>query len=178
MSSLTTLARPYAKAAFELARDEQNLARWDDMLALASEIAVEKAMSGLLESPHVSHGEVAKLITDAAGELFSHRFMDFISVLASNGRLPLLPQITGLYHQLREDAENRLSVKVISAVPLDEEQASRMQNALARRFECEIELENEIDNEIIGGAVVYAGDQVIDGSLRGKLEKLSATLAN
>jgi F-type H+-transporting ATPase subunit delta len=178
MSSLTTLARPYAKAAFELAQDEQALARWDDMLTLASDIVLEKTMSGLLESPHVSNAEVAKLITDTAGEAFSSRFTDFISVLASNGRLPLLPQINSLYHHLREEAEKRLSVKVVSAVPLDVDQADRLQNALASRFECEIELNNEIDEDVIGGAVVYAGDQVIDGSLRGKLEKLSTSLAN
>jgi F-type H+-transporting ATPase subunit delta len=178
MSSLITLARPYAKASFELARDEQALARWDEMLKLSSEIVMEKSMAGLLESPHVSTSEVAKLITDTAGEAFDNRFTDFISVLASNGRLPLLPQISGLYHQLREEAEKRLSVRVVSAVPLDEQQAGRLRSALARRFDCEIELDNEIDRKIIGGAVVYAGDQVIDGSLRGKLEKLSASLAN
>jgi len=178
MSSLTTLARPYAKAAFELAQDELALARWDDMLTLASDIVMEKTMAGLLESPHVSNAEVAKLISDTAGEAFSSRFSDFISVLAGNGRLALLPQINGLYHHLREDAEKRLSVKVVSAVSLDLEQAGRLQNALAQRFECEIELENEIDKDVIGGAVVYAGDQVIDGSLRGKLEKLSTSLTN
>ena len=178
MSSLTTLARPYAKAAFELARDEKALAPWDDMLKLASEMVVEKSMAALLNSPHVSQVEVAKILSDAAGEAFSSKFTDFLSVLADNGRLSLLPQATVLFRQFREKEEKRLSVKVVSAVPLDEGQASRLREALARRFECEIELDNEINKDVIGGAVVYAGDQVIDGSLRGKLEKLSATLAN
>jgi len=178
MSSLTTLARPYAKAAFELARDEQSLAGWDAMLALASEMATEKSMAGLLESPHISSEEVVGIITDAAGDNFTGRFRDFLSVLGNNGRLPLLPQVTTLFSQLREEAEKRLSVKVISAVPLNEEQASRLRDALAQRMECEIELDNEIDKDVIGGAVVYAGDQVIDGSLRGRLQKLSASLAN
>lgn len=178
MSSLATLARPYAKAAFELARDEQALARWDEMLKLASEMATEGSMAALLESPHISNEEVVKIITDTAGEAFDGRFRDFLSVLGSNGRLPLLPQISCLFGQFREEAEQRMSVKVISAVPLDEDQAGRLKEALSRRMECEIELENEIDKDVIGGAVVYAGDQVIDGSLRGKLEKLSASLAN
>jgi F-type H+-transporting ATPase subunit delta len=177
MSSLTTLARPYAKAAFELARDEKALAPWDDMLKLASEMVVEKSMAALLNSPHVSQVEVAKILSDAAAEAFSSKFTDFLSVLAVNGRLSLLPQATLLFRQFRETEENRLSVKVVSVVPLDEGQASRLREALARRFECEIELDNEIDKDVIGGAVVYAGDQVIDGSLRGKLEKLSSTLA-
>ena len=178
MSSLTTLARPYAKAAFELARDEQSLAGWEEMLTLASEMVMEKSMAGLLESPHISNDELVRIITETAGDAFTTRFRDFIAVVGGNGRLPLLPHVTDLFRQLREEAENRMSVKVISAVSLDEDQASRLRDALARRLGCEIELDNEIDKDVIGGAVVYAGDQVIDGSLRGRLEKLSTSLAN
>ena len=178
MSSLATLARPYAKAAFELAQYEQALARWEDMLSLASNIATDDSMAKLLDSPDVSNARIVSIITDSAGETFDGRFRDFLSVLSSNGRLPLLPYITILYRRLRDKAEKRLSVKVVSAVALDEDQAGRMRDALTRRFGCEIELENEIDAEVIGGAVVYAGDQVIDGSLRGRLQKLSNSLAN
>ncbi|MDH3999779.1 MAG: F0F1 ATP synthase subunit delta [Xanthomonadales bacterium] len=178
MSSLTTLARPYAKAAFELAQGENALAGWNDMLRLASDIVVEESMAALLESPDVSNSDAVKIITDVAGEAFVGRFRDYLAVLAANGRLPLLPHINELYRALRDEAESRLSVKVVSAIPLDEDQSSRMKQALAQRFECEIELENEVDTEIIGGAVVYAGDQVIDGSLRGRLQKLSNSLAN
>ena len=177
MSTLATLARPYAKAAFELAQSQQALASWSDMLSLASEMATEESMAGLLESPHVSNERVVDIMADAAGDAFDKRFRDFLSVLATNGRLPLLPQVTSLYQQFREEAEKRLSVKVVSAVPLDESQAGRMREALAQRFECEIQLDNEIDAGVIGGAVVYAGDQVIDGSLRGRLHKLSTSLA-
>lgn len=178
MSSLTTLARPYAKAAFELAQGENALAGWNDMLRLASDIVVEESMAALLESPDVSNSDAVKIITDVAGEAFVGRFRDYLAVLAANGRLPLLPHINELYRALRDEAESRLSVKVVSAIPLDEDQSNRMKQALAQRFECEIELENEVDTEIIGGAVVYAGDQVIDGSLRGRLQKLSNSLAN
>ena len=177
MSTLATLARPYARAAFELAQSQQALAGWSDMLSLASAMATEESMAGLLESPHVSNERVVDIMADAAGDAFDKRFRDFLSVLASNSRLPLLPQVTMLYQQFREEAEKRLSVKVVSAVPLDESQAGRMREALARRFECEIQLDNEIDAGVIGGAVVYAGDQVIDGSLRGRLQKLSNSLA-
>jgi F-type H+-transporting ATPase subunit delta len=135
-------------------------------------------MAKLLDSPDVSNAQIVSIITDSAGEAFDGRFRDFLSVLSSNGRLPLLPYITTLYRRLRDKAEKRLSVKVVSAVALDEDQAGRMRDALTRRFDCEIELENEIDAEVIGGAVVYAGDQVIDGSLRGRLQKLSNSLAN
>jgi len=178
MSSLTTLARPYAKAAFELAQSEQALAAWGDMLSLASEIVVEESMTAVLENPHVSDSQAVKIITETAGEAFNDRFRDFLSVLAANGRMLLLPQITSLYQRLREEAEKRMRVKVVSALPLDDDQAARMREALARRFDREIELESEIDADVIGGAVVYAGDQVIDGSLRGRVQKLSNSLLN
>jgi F-type H+-transporting ATPase subunit delta len=178
MSSLATLARPYAKAAFELAQGESNLAGWDDMLGLVNTIVVDPTMANLLESPDVGGKQAVMVITDIAGDTIDGRFTDFLIVLASNGRLPLLPYVADLYRGFREEAEKRLSVKVVSAIPLDENQAERMQEALARRFDCEIELENEIDADVIGGAVVYAGDQVIDGSLRGRLHKLSNSLAN
>lgn len=179
MSSPETLARPYAKAAFELAQGENALAGWDDMLALVSTIVVDPTMARLLESPEVSAKQAVAVITEIAGDAaVQTRFSDFLSVLSFNGRLSLLPQVAGMYRDLREEAEKRLSVKVVSAVPLDENQANRMREALARRFDCEIELKNEINADVIGGAVVYAGDQVIDGSLRGRLQKLSNSLAN
>jgi F-type H+-transporting ATPase subunit delta len=178
MSSLTTLARPYAKAAFELARDGSDLASWDDMLTLAGAITFEESVAGLLESPHVGATRVVKLLVDIGGERFSEKFRDFISVLGSNGRLPLLQEITVLYRRMRQKAENRLYVRVVSAVPLEEDQSSRMRDALARRFESEIELESEIDPGVLGGAVIYAGDQVIDGSLLGRLRKLEQNLSH
>ena len=178
MSSLTTLARPYAKAAFELARGRQELGAWDDMLRLAGAIVAEDSVAVLLENPDVGRAQVLEIITGAAGDAFDDRFRGFLSVLSANNRLALLPQIGALFRALRQEAENRLSVRVVSAVPLDDDQSERMKKALSSRFNCEIELDNEIDAGVIGGAVVYAGDQVIDGSLKGRLQKLSNSLAH
>ena len=178
MSSLTTLARPYAKAAFSLAEGEQALARWEEMLTLVAAISEDETMSELLDSPQLSSAGAARMFADTAADAIDDRFRDFLSVLGANGRLPLLPEITRLFRELRQEAEKRLRVRVVSAIPLDEEQSNRMREALARRFDCEIELENEIDEAVIGGAVVYAGDEVIDGSLRGRLQQLSSSLAH
>ena len=186
MSSVTTLARPYAKAAFALAQEEQArdgqahetpaLARWEQMLQLAAAIAADAAMAEALDSPHVSDAAAVKLIADTAGESLDERFRGFLGVLAHYGRLPLLPEIARLFRQLRAKAERRLQVRVVSAVPLDDGQSARMREALAKRFACQIELNNEIDQGVIGGAVIYAGDEVIDGSLRGRLHQLSSSL--
>jgi len=181
MSSLTTLARPYAKAAFGLASESADgssaLHQWQHMLRLASQIAANPDVHALLDNPLISTAQVVELFTSTAGEQFNDRFNRFVGVLADNNRLSLLPEITALFEHLKQEAEQKLEVRVVSAVALSDEQASRMSAALARRFECEIELQQEIDESVLGGAVIYTGDQVIDGSLRGRVEKLASTLS-
>ena len=140
MSSLTTLARPYAKAAFELAQAGNDLAGWDGMLTLSGAIASEESVAGLLQSPHAGATHVVKLLADIGGEHFNDKFRDFIAVLGANSRLPLLPEITVLNRRLRQEAEKRLHVRVVSAVPLEDDQSARMREALAKRFKSEIEL--------------------------------------
>jgi F-type H+-transporting ATPase subunit delta len=178
MSTVTTLARPYAKAAFELADADNATGSWNDMLDLASTLVSEDAMANLLQSPKVSNSQLVQILSDVAGEAFNDRFRDYLSVLAENKRFPLLPEIATLYQRLREEADKLLRVKVVSAFALDESQAKRLKDALARRFEREILLESEVDSSVIGGAVVYAGGQVIDGSLKDRLTKLSNSLSN
>lgn len=177
MSSLTTLARPYAKAAFELAQGANDLAGWDTLLAQAGEAASVEAMANWLESPHADAGKAVAILVETLGEGVSEQFQGYLAVLAENDRLGLLPEIARLYSRLRQQAEKRLAVRVVSAVALDDEQAKRMQAALAKRFDCEIEMHNEIDPSMLGGAVIYAGDQVIDGSLHGRLARLEGSLA-
>ena len=177
MSSLTTLARPYAKAAFSLAQDAGALEAWQSMLQLASQIAGEEQVAGVLENPLVSPAQAVGLITAAAGEGFDEQFRVFLDVLGVNRRLPLLAEIAALYTRLKQEAESLLRVRVVAARALEPDQAKRLTEALARRFECAIELESEIDPAVLGGAVIYAGDQVIDGSLRGRLKKLGKALS-
>jgi len=176
MSSLTTLARPYAKAAFELAQGENKLAGWDDMLEAVTQVTADKAMAAWLQSPHSTPDKAVEIIIEAIGGEVDARFQAYLGVLADNDRLLLCDEITRLYRQLRQQAEKRLEVRVVSAVPLDDSQAERMQSALAKRFDCEITLKNDVDPEVLGGAVIYAGDQVIDGSIKGRLSRLEASL--
>jgi len=178
MSALTTLARPYAKAAFQLAREQSALQSWDEMLHLAASMADDETVARLIENPEVSASQALELISDAGGANFDERFRGYLSVLADNGRLPLLAEITSIYEQLRQAAEHRLVARVVSAVQLDEDERERMQRALSKRYDADIELENEIDPAVIGGAVIYAGDEVIDGSLRGRLRKLEQSLVS
>ena len=177
MSSLATLARPYAKAAFDLARAQAALADWDAALAASAAAVSEEAMARWLESPSLDRSSAAGLVADAAVGEDNPSFRRYLDVLAANDRLVLLPEISLAFGRLREAAEQRLKVRVVSAVPLEQDQAERMSAALKQRFDSDIELENEVDASVLGGAVIYAGDQVIDGSLKGRLANLSSSLA-
>ena len=176
MSSLTTLARPYAKAAFGLAQDSGALAGWQEMLAVAAQIATHPEVDSVLRNPLVSPRQGGDVLKAAAADRFDERFRAFLDVLGDNRRLTLLPEIAAAFENLKQEAENRLKVRVISARPLDDDQAQRMRQALARRFDCDVELDTEVDEAILAGAVIYAGDQVIDGSLRGRLGRLGQAL--
>lgn len=179
MSNARTLARPYAKAAFELAMAENATDRWNDMLDLASAAVTDPSLAGLLGSPHASDSQIVQILLDTANGAFDDdRFKGFLGVMADNKRLSLLPEIAELYRALREEADGLLRVRVVSAFALDEDQATRLKTALAKRFDREILLETEVDKSVIGGAVVYAGGQVIDGSLKDRLAKLSNSLSN
>ncbi len=177
MSSLTTLARPYAKAAFELARSDNNLAAWDEMLSAAAVVTADDGMSGWLQSPHSTASKAIEIIVEAMGGEVDSRFQGYLGVLADNDRLSLCSEISRMFEQLRADAEKRLNVRVVSATALQEADIKRMQSALAKRFNREITLSNEIDADVLGGAIIYAGDQVIDGSLLGRLKRLETSLS-
>jgi len=177
MSNLATLARPYAKAAFELAEGQRDLAGWDAALGNAATAVAEPALTAWLQRPGLDREQAVVIIVDASGAGGNTHFERFLRVLAANDRMALLPQISDLFGKLREAAENRLEVRVVSAIPLEEDQAERMSAALAKRFDCEIALQNVVDAGVLGGAVIYAGDQVIDGSLRGRLNQLRNSLA-
>lgn len=177
MSSLTTLARPYARAAFDLAREAGDLAGWNAALEAASEVVSQAAAESFLANPAVKPAQAVKLLTDAIGDAAGATFVRFLGVLADNDRLVLLPEVTRLYAALREEAEQRLTVRVVSAIALEDEQSQRMRAALAKRFGREISLENQVDPAVLGGAVIYAGDEVIDGSVRGRLARLQNSLA-
>ena len=177
MSEQTTLARPYAKAAFEAARERGELESWGRQMALADQIASDEAMRDALTHPQMNEKQAVALFTSIGGDKFTNEFVNFIRVLAENERLPLMPAINEQFDSLRQVAEQRMDVRVVSAIKLNDEQAERMKLALAERFSKKIELSNEVDASMLGGAVIYAGDTVIDGSLKGRLDEMAHRLA-
>jgi F-type H+-transporting ATPase subunit delta len=176
MADKTTIARPYAKAAFEEARAHGRLAEWSRALGVAAQVAADARVAELIESPQVTPEELARLVTDVTGKQFGDLGRNFVETLAENRRLAYLPQIAALFDELKNQAEGIAEVSVTSATPLDTAQQRRLVEALSRRLKRQVRLHCTTDAGLIGGAVVRAGDLVIDGSLRGKLERMANEL--
>ena len=175
MSQNLTLARPYARAAFSLAHDAGQAAAWSQALAFATRVAADPQASVLLSHPLLSSTEAVALIApDGADEAF----VRFLELLAENRRLPLLADIAGLFEQQRAEADRVVKARVTSASELPSSELATIKAALLKRFGRDVEIETAVDASLIGGAVIDAGDVVIDGSLKGKLAQLQNALAN
>ena len=170
-----TLARPYARAAFAIAREDGQAAQWSDALGFAARVAADPQVAALLVHPSLTHEHAVTLLApEGAGD----KFAGFLSLLADNGRLGVLPEISGMYEDLRAEDERVVLAKVTSAAELPEAEVQQIRDALKRRFGREVQVETAVDESLIGGAVISAGDVVIDGSLKGKLERLQSALAH
>ena len=179
MSQALTLARPYARAAFGIARDEAAFASWSQALGFAAQVAVDPRVAHLLGDPKLANADAVALLSPVdGGQGAGASFARFLALLADNRRLALLPEIAGLYEQLRNEAERVVKATVTSATALPASELDGIKAALKRRFGREVEVETAIDPALIGGAVIDAGDVVIDGSLKGKLERLQSALVN
>ena len=175
MSQALTLARPYARAAFAIARDANALPAWSDALAFAARVAADPSVAALLGNPGLTQADATTLLApDGADALFGN----FLGLLFENRRLPLLPEIAGMFDELRFEAERVVKAKVTSAVPMPAAELDTIKAALKKRFGRDVEVETAVDESLIGGAVIDAGDVVIDGSLKGKLGRLQAALAH
>jgi len=180
MSQALTLARPYARAAFGIARDagaaaEGGFAAWSNALAFAARVAADPQVNELLGSPKLANADAVSLLAiDGA----SDTVRNFLALLADNRRLALLPEIAGLFEELRAEAERVVKARVTSATALGDGELEGIKAALKKRFGRDVQIETAVDASLIGGAVIDAGDVVIDGSLKGKLGRLQSALTN
>jgi F-type H+-transporting ATPase subunit delta len=171
-----TIARPYAKAAFETARQANAFAAWSAGLAVAAEIVSDARVKDITDSPRWTASDLRGFVVGIAGAKLDQRMQNFIGILAENHRLLLLPEILVQFEALRASVENTIEVDVVSAVALNEAQTTKLTDALTRRFKRKVRMQNSVDATLLGGAVVRAGDMVIDGSLKGRLERLATEL--
>ena len=183
MTQAITLARPYARAAYAIARDADATQSWSDALAFSAQAAADPRVQSLLGHPQLDRGDAVALLSPpaanaGAADLFGNDlFGNFLALLADNRRLQLLPDIAALFEALRAEAERIVKARITSATTLPAAEIESIKVALKRRFGREVELETAIDESLIGGAVIAAGDVVIDGSLKGKLSRLQSALA-
>jgi F-type H+-transporting ATPase subunit delta len=181
MAERITTARPYAKAIFALARQSNRLAETSSALIRAAETVTDPRVHALLGSPHVTPAQLAELVTGIAGPGPNGSGLDengrnFVSLLAQNRRLGFLPEIAALFEQMKAEVENVVDVEVSSATALSPDQESRYAAALQKKLGRSVRLRTRIDQGLLGGAVLKAGDLVIDGSIRGRLERLATDL--
>ena len=176
MAELATIARPYANAVFDLAKQRGALEDWSRQLAMAAAVASDPAIVAVIESPATTSVQKSNTLARVCGDDLSREGKQLVQVLARNKRLHLLPEISAQFEALRAQEEALLEVEVVSAFPLSDGEEARLTESLGRRFSREIQLTSRVDEGLIGGAIIRAGDTVIDGSIRGKLERLSETL--
>ena len=176
MSQSLTLARPYARAVFAMAREQQRLPQWSSMLGFAARAVAEPQVASLLGNPTLPAQAMVDVIVPQ-GDV-DPLFTQFLSVLADNRRLAVLPEIAGLFDSLRAEDEKIVRATITSATPLAEDEVAKLRASLVKRFGREVQVETAVDPALIGGAVIDAGDVVIDGSLRGQLGRLQAALSN
>ena len=175
MSEFTTVARPYAKAAFDFAVEHQSIDRWQNMLAFTAEVASDKQVSGILSGAQAPE-TVSSAFIALCGDQLDENGQNLIKVMAGYKRLKALPAVLEQFIQLRDAYEAIAEVDVTSANELSEEQLNKISAAMEKRLSRKVKLNCKIDKSVIAGVVIQAGDMVIDGSVRGRLDRLADDL--
>lgn len=175
MSDLTTIARPYAKAAFDFAVEKDQLDQWGQMLSFAAEVANNEQMTELLTSSF-SAEKMAEIFVAVCGDQVDANGQNLLKVMAENGRLTALPDVCEQFFILKKEHEKEVDVEVISASELSDEQLANIGSKLEVRLERKVKLNCSVDETLLGGVIIRAGDLVIDDSARGRLNRLSDAL--
>ena len=175
-AELATIARPYARAAFSVALEQDALTDWSSMLTLLAGAAKDEGVATHLDDPKLSGHEAAAFLVSMFADELSDSMKNFLDVLSSNGRLMLIPTIAEQYESLKAQHEKTMRVTVSSAFEVSESEQALIEGALRNRLQREIEVETTIDSELLGGVVIRTEDTVIDDSVRGKLNKLAGIL--
>ena len=175
MSEWTTVARPYAKAAFDFAVESKTITQWQEMLVFASEVSQNDTVKSLLTGS-LAVEKLAEIFNGVCGEQLDQQGQNFMKVLAENRRLQALPDISILFNQFKSDFDKEIDVDITSAVKLTKKQQTDISKSLETRLARKVKLNCSVDPELIAGVLIKAGDTVIDGSLRSKLNRLSDAL--
>jgi F-type H+-transporting ATPase subunit delta len=175
MADRSTIARPYARAAFAEAKEDKRLGPWADAINIGAAVVKDPRVQNLLDHPTVTPAELAQFVISIADGI-DQDGKNFLSTLAENRRLGYLPEIAAIFNELKDAEEGVVDVTVTSAAPLDQSQQLSLSEALSRKLKRQVRLHTALDPGLIGGAVLRAGDLVIDGSLRTRLDRIATEL--
>jgi len=173
MAEAITIARPYANAVFNIANDKVELKAWSELLAVFAQFVEDGEIAQMIASPSVTDEQVIDLMANVTGETVNDEARHLLMLLAENNRLSLLGDIAVIYEELRAEAEQVMTADVSAAKPLTEEQEANISAALKKRTGRDVTLNVEVDESLLGGAIIRAGDLIIDGSALGKLNRLA-----
>ena len=177
MAELTTLARPYANAVYELAKENDRIDAWGTALGLLVEAATSPELQAMLSSQVVGHQQKTHTLNELLRDTSAPEEVNrFVAVLAVNQRLDLLPDIAQLFEARRAEDSKTLDVTITSAVPLAADDVAKFEASLKQKFERDVAIETTVDPSVLGGAFIRAGDTVFDGTVRGKLAKMQEAL--
>lgn len=175
MAEKTTIARPYAEAVFELAKQNGELKSWSEKMELLSAIASNDDMAMVIANPDMGQHVVA-LFQDIAGDKLDASGLNLVKLCAENGRLDVLPEVAAIFEEFKAEEESTVVAEVTSAFALNDEQKSNIAAALKKRLERDVTIVETVDDSLIGGVIIRAGDLVIDGSAATRLETLGNAL--
>ena len=176
MAEAVTIARPYAVAVFRLAKEKNALAKWSEMLGLASAVTADAQMRALIEDPKLASADIERIFLSVCGDKLDTSGENLVKLLVEYGRLALMPEIASIYEGLKAQDEGTLDAEITAAAKLDDAQVKTLVAQLQTKFGKKVEATVKVDPEIIGGIKIVVGDTVIDASVRGRLQELAYTL--
>jgi F-type H+-transporting ATPase subunit delta len=177
MAEVATIARPYAEAAFGLADAAGALPQWSAALGRLAQAMASREVNQLLGDPKISPAQLTDLLLAVGGDSTAE-MQNFVAALVESKRVPALASVRDIFETLKNEREGTVDAKIESAFPLDDAQLASLVGDLERRFARKILAEVNVDKELIGGVRVSVGDEVIDGSVRGKLAAMATALKN
>jgi F-type H+-transporting ATPase subunit delta len=178
MAESVTIARPYAEALFRAAKESGNLAKWSEQVVLLGQVAANPDVRSAIGDPNVAASQLVDLFRSACGTAVDTELTNFVQLLSNNDRLGLLPEIAGLYESYKRAEEGTKQAEIVSAFPIDDNQVKALIPQLEGFFKTKLEASVSVDSALIGGIKVIVGDQMLDASVRGKLDAMATALNN